>query len=202
MRRWSDVFLGGTLPAWEEQSFYRTALRGAQASAIPSSWQQARATVAFFSGRPGAVDASRPAAASCYHAARCSKRFCLEMLGLAASNYVLLPRDPKDNRRDGGNRSPPVCGAACGCCSTCSSPGSSGQPRRACAGVILAVGGCVLAIGVFAWVKHVPFLVLATGSVKLNLVGVLAAQVAAIAFAVLQHLQDATCCSTTTAGRC
>jgi drug/metabolite transporter (DMT)-like permease len=50
-------------------------------------------------------------------------------------------------------------------------------------GVLLAVIGCVFAIGVFAGEKHAPFLALATGSVKLNTVGVLAAEVAAIAFA-------------------
>jgi drug/metabolite transporter (DMT)-like permease len=50
-------------------------------------------------------------------------------------------------------------------------------------GVLLAVMGCVFAIGVFAGERHAPFLVFATGSVKLNTVGVLAAEVAAIAFA-------------------
>lgn len=50
-------------------------------------------------------------------------------------------------------------------------------------GVMLAVVGCVFAIGVFAGVKHIPFLAVNAGSIKLNTVGVLAAQVAAVAFA-------------------
>lgn len=50
-------------------------------------------------------------------------------------------------------------------------------------GVVLAVAGCVFAIGVFAGVKHPPFLIISAGSIKLNTVGVLAAQVAAISFA-------------------
>jgi drug/metabolite transporter (DMT)-like permease len=50
-------------------------------------------------------------------------------------------------------------------------------------GVLLAVVGCVFAIGVFAGVRNFPFLAVAAGSIKLNTVGVLAAQVAAVAFA-------------------
>lgn len=50
-------------------------------------------------------------------------------------------------------------------------------------GVVLAVLGCVFAIGVFAGVGHFPFLAIAAGRIKLNTVGVLAAQVAAVSFA-------------------
>lgn len=50
-------------------------------------------------------------------------------------------------------------------------------------GVGLAVTGCVLAIGVFAGTRSYPFLKVATGSIRLNPVGVVAAEVAAIAFA-------------------
>ncbi len=62
----------------------------------------------------------------------------------------------------------------------------TGQQRATASrvwGVALAVLGCVFAIGVFAGVKHPPFLAIAAGSIKLNTVGVLAAQVAAVAFA-------------------
>ncbi len=50
-------------------------------------------------------------------------------------------------------------------------------------GVVLAVLGCVFAIGVFAGATRFPFLAIAAGSIKLNTVGVVAAQVAAVAFA-------------------
>lgn len=50
-------------------------------------------------------------------------------------------------------------------------------------GVVLAVAGCVFAVGVFGGVRQFPFLSLAAGTIKLNAVGVLAAQVAAISFA-------------------
>jgi drug/metabolite transporter (DMT)-like permease len=50
-------------------------------------------------------------------------------------------------------------------------------------GVVLAVVGCVFAVGVLGGVAHFPFLSIAAGSVKLNTVGVLAAQVAAVCFA-------------------
>ncbi|HEY3927627.1 MAG TPA: DMT family transporter [Candidatus Koribacter sp.] len=50
-------------------------------------------------------------------------------------------------------------------------------------GVVLAVLGCVFAIGVFAGARRFPFLSIAAGSIKLNAVGVMAAEVAAIAFA-------------------
>lgn len=50
-------------------------------------------------------------------------------------------------------------------------------------GVVLAVVGCVFAIGVFAAAKRAPFLAVAAGSIKLNTVGVLAAEVAAVSFA-------------------
>jgi len=50
-------------------------------------------------------------------------------------------------------------------------------------GVVLAVVGCIFAVGVFAAAREFPFLSVAVGSIKLNRVGVLAAQVAAICFA-------------------
>ena len=50
-------------------------------------------------------------------------------------------------------------------------------------GVVLAVGGCVFAIGAFGGVKQFPFLALATGSIKINTIGVVAAQAAAVSFA-------------------
>jgi drug/metabolite transporter (DMT)-like permease len=50
-------------------------------------------------------------------------------------------------------------------------------------GVVLAVAGCVFAIGVFAGTRHAPFLSLAAGSIKLNTTGVIAAEVAAVSFA-------------------
>ncbi len=50
-------------------------------------------------------------------------------------------------------------------------------------GVILAVLGCVLAIGVLDGARHFPFLKVATGSIRINTVGVVAAQVAAVSFA-------------------
>jgi drug/metabolite transporter (DMT)-like permease len=50
-------------------------------------------------------------------------------------------------------------------------------------GVVLAVVGCVFAIGIFAGVRTFPFLRLAAGSIRLNTVGVIAAEVAAVSFA-------------------
>lgn len=50
-------------------------------------------------------------------------------------------------------------------------------------GVVLAVGGCILAIGAFAGMRHFPFLAVATGSIKINTIGVVAAQAAAVSFA-------------------
>ncbi len=50
-------------------------------------------------------------------------------------------------------------------------------------GVVLAVTGCVFAIGTFGVQSHFPFLSLAAGSVKLNTVGVVAAEAAAVSFA-------------------
>jgi drug/metabolite transporter (DMT)-like permease len=62
----------------------------------------------------------------------------------------------------------------------------TGQQRAAPArvwGVVLAVGGCIFAIGAFSGTKHFPFLALATGSIKINTIGVVAAQAAAVSFA-------------------
>jgi drug/metabolite transporter (DMT)-like permease len=53
-------------------------------------------------------------------------------------------------------------------------------PRTA--GVVLAVAGCVFAIGTFAGQARFPFLT-AAGILKLNTIGVLAAQAAAVSFA-------------------
>ncbi len=50
-------------------------------------------------------------------------------------------------------------------------------------GVILAVLGCVFAIGAFGGVRHFPFLAIATGSIRINTIGVVAAQAAAVSFA-------------------
>jgi drug/metabolite transporter (DMT)-like permease len=50
-------------------------------------------------------------------------------------------------------------------------------------GVVLAVTGCVFAIGVFGGSGRFPFLSLATGTLKINTVGVIAAQAAALSFA-------------------
>ncbi len=63
---------------------------------------------------------------------------------------------------------------------------STGQQKATASrvwGVVLAVGGCVFAIGVFSGVAHFPFLALATGSIKINTIGVVAAQAAALSFA-------------------
>lgn len=50
-------------------------------------------------------------------------------------------------------------------------------------GVVLAVSGCVFAIGAFGPAKQFPFLAIATGSIKVNTIGVVAAQAAAVSFA-------------------
>jgi drug/metabolite transporter (DMT)-like permease len=50
-------------------------------------------------------------------------------------------------------------------------------------GVVLAVTGCIFAIGVFGGSGRFPFLALATGTLKINTVGVIAAQAAALSFA-------------------
>ncbi len=50
-------------------------------------------------------------------------------------------------------------------------------------GVILAVVGCVFAIGAFRGERHLLFLALASGNIKINTIGVLAAQAAALSFA-------------------
>lgn len=50
-------------------------------------------------------------------------------------------------------------------------------------GVVLAVTGCIFAIGAFGGSTHFPFLSVATGSIRINTIGVLAAQAAAVSFA-------------------
>lgn len=177
MRRWSDVFLG--ISASLGRAVFTGRLFGGLKPIDPLILAQARTTVAFFlvapvlwtlRGRGGVLLPRR----------EMFQAFLLGVLGLAASNYAYYLAIQKTT-------------VATAIILQYVAPVwvllymLFTRQQRATAsrvwGVILAVGGCVLAIGVFAWVKHVPFLVLATGSVKLNLVGVLAAQVAAIAFA-------------------
>jgi drug/metabolite transporter (DMT)-like permease len=55
-------------------------------------------------------------------------------------------------------------------------------PQRI-AGVILAVFGCVLAIGVVARISGAPYLWVTGGTVKFNVIGVVAALIAAVSFA-------------------